>query len=95
MATSDLGVEEIGPDFVTSLVSGALAGLSVDLMFYPIDTVKTRLQSAQGFWKSGGFHGVYRGMGSVAVGSAPGGAYLQGHSYDANQVFSLRVFRHV
>lgn len=65
-------VQRVNPSFVTSLLAGAMAGLSVDLLFYPIDTVKTRLQSAQGFWKSGGFSGVYRGMGSVAVGSAPG-----------------------
>ena len=65
-------VERPTPGFVTSLASGAAAGLSVDLLFYPIDTIKTRLQSAQGFWRSGGLRGVYRGMGSVAVGSAPG-----------------------
>ena len=65
-------VERPTPGFVTSLASGAAAGLSVDLLFYPIDTIKTRLQSAHGFWRSGGLRGVYRGMGSVAVGSAPG-----------------------
>jgi len=43
-------------------------------MFYPIDTIKTRLQSSSGFLASGGFKGVYRGLGSVAVGSAPGAA---------------------
>ncbi|WFD32502.1 S-adenosylmethionine transporter [Malassezia sp. CBS 17886] len=60
------------PSFSVALAAGAAAGLSVDMLFYPIDTIKTRLQSAPGFWKSGGFAGVYRGMGSVAVGSAPG-----------------------
>ncbi|WFD40886.1 S-adenosylmethionine transporter [Malassezia japonica] len=63
---------QLGPAFSTSLMAGAASGMSVDLLFYPIDTIKTRLQSAQGFWKAGGFAGVYRGMGSVAVGSAPG-----------------------
>lgn len=42
-------------------------------MFYPLDTLKTRLQSPQGFVAAGAFKGVYRGIGSVAVGSAPGG----------------------
>ena len=42
-------------------------------MFYPIDTIKTRLQSQQGFVKAGGFKGIYKGVGSVGVGSAPGG----------------------
>ena len=46
----------------------------MDLLFFPIDTIKTRLQSAQGFVKAGGSKGIYKGIGSVVVGSAPGGA---------------------
>lgn len=45
----------------------------MDLLFFPIDTVKTRLQSAHGFLRAGGFSGIYKGVGSVVVGSAPGG----------------------
>ncbi|KAH9445123.1 hypothetical protein MJO28_012789 [Puccinia striiformis f. sp. tritici] len=56
------------------MMAGAMAGTTVDLFFYPIDTLKTRLQSRQGFMASGGFKGVYKGLGSVAVGSAPGAA---------------------
>lgn len=41
--------------------AGAIAGLSVDVALYPLDTLKTRLQSQHGFYKSGGFSGVYRG----------------------------------
>ena len=55
--------------------AGGLAGTSVDLLFFPIDTVKTRLQSAQGFANAGGFKGIYKGVGSIIVGSAPGGGY--------------------
>lgn len=62
------------PSYTTSLLAGALSGLTVDLLFYPIDTLKTRMQSRQGFLASGGFTGIYRGIGSVAVGSAPGAA---------------------
>ncbi|KAL7425122.1 S-adenosylmethionine transporter [Cryptotrichosporon argae] len=62
------------PTFSRALVSGAISGLAVDFMFFPLDTVKTRIQSPQGFWKSGGFSGVYRGVGSVGMGSAPGAA---------------------
>lgn len=47
----------------------------MDLLFFPVDTVKTRLQSAQGFVRAGGFKGIYKGIGSVVVGSAPGGEY--------------------
>jgi solute carrier family 25 (mitochondrial S-adenosylmethionine transporter), member 26 len=50
-----------------------MAGTAVDLLFFPIDTIKTRLQSEQGFAKAGGLRGVYKGIGSVVVGSAPGG----------------------
>jgi len=64
----------MAPTFVQSLVAGGLAVTSVDLLFFPVDTVKTRLQSAQGFAKAGGFKGIYKGVGSVIVGSAPGAA---------------------
>ena len=53
--------------------SGSLAGFCVDVVLYPLDTIKTRLQSSAGFRHSGGFRGIYRGLGSVAVGSVPGG----------------------
>lgn len=62
------------PSFFTSLVSGGVAGTVCDISLYPIDTIKTRLQSAQGFVKSGGFRGVYKGLSVAAVGSAPGAA---------------------
>ncbi|KAJ6585573.1 mitochondrial carrier domain-containing protein [Mycena capillaripes] len=62
------------PTFFQSLVAGGLAGTAVDLLFFPIDTIKTRLQSPQGFARAGGFKGIYKGVGSVGVGSAPGAA---------------------
>lgn len=55
----------------SALLAGGIAGTSVDVALFPLDTFKTRLQSAQGFWKAGGFHGVYSGLGSAALGSAP------------------------
>lgn len=60
-----------GTDFRVALVSGGCAGTSVDLLLFPLDTIKTRLQSERGFWKSGGFRGIYSGILSSAVGSAP------------------------
>lgn len=33
-----------------------------------------RLQASEGFWKAGGFRGVYKGLGAAAAGSAPGAA---------------------
>ena len=56
------------------LQAGGIAGTTVDLSLYPIDTLKTRLQSSAGFRRSGGFSGIYKGVGSAFVGSAPGAA---------------------
>ena len=36
------------PSFLTSLVSGGMAGMAVDISLFPLDTVKTRLQSKYG-----------------------------------------------
>jgi len=60
--------------FLTALLAGGCAGTSVDVALFPIDTVKTRLQSPQGFLAAGGFRGIYRGIGAAAAGSAPGAA---------------------
>ncbi|XP_022903468.2 S-adenosylmethionine mitochondrial carrier protein homolog [Onthophagus taurus] len=57
--------------YISSLFGGAAAGLSVDMILFPLDTIKTRLQSAQGFRNSGGFSGIYKGIGPQAIGSAP------------------------
>ena len=54
--------------------AGGIAGTTVDLSLYPVDTVKTRLQASRGFAASGGFRGIYAGVGSALVGSAPGAA---------------------
>lgn len=67
--------------FLVSLLSGAAAGTSTDLVFFPIDTLKTRLQAKGGFFANGGYRGVYRGLGSTVVASAPG-ASLFFVSYD-------------
>ncbi|XP_032997153.1 S-adenosylmethionine mitochondrial carrier protein isoform X1 [Lacerta agilis] len=61
-------------DFLVSLTAGGLAGVCVDLILFPLDTVKTRLQSPQGFKKAGGFRGIYAGVPSTAVGSFPNAA---------------------
>ncbi|KAF7723973.1 hypothetical protein EC973_001489 [Apophysomyces ossiformis] len=54
-----------------ALVAGALAGTAVDTALFPLDTIKTRLQSQAGFMASGGFRGVYSGLLSAVIGSAP------------------------
>jgi solute carrier family 25 S-adenosylmethionine transporter 26 len=54
-----------------SLVAGGMAGLSVDTLLFPLDTLKTRLQSTRGFIPSGGFKNIYRGLSSSIIGSVP------------------------
>ncbi|XP_072928444.1 mitochondrial S-adenosylmethionine carrier protein isoform X5 [Hemitrygon akajei] len=61
-------------EFMSSLVAGGMAGMCVDLTLFPLDTVKTRLQSQQGFYKAGGFRGIYAGVPSAAIGSFPNAA---------------------
>ncbi|XP_057217279.1 mitochondrial S-adenosylmethionine carrier protein isoform X1 [Triplophysa rosa] len=60
--------------FTASLVAGGCAGMCVDLTLFPLDTIKTRLQSQQGFYKAGGFRGIYAGVPSAAIGSFPNAA---------------------
>ncbi|OZJ04896.1 hypothetical protein BZG36_02513 [Bifiguratus adelaidae] len=62
------------PGFKQALLGGALAGTAVDAALFPLDTIKTRLQSRAGFLASGGFKGVYSGLLSAVVGSAPNAA---------------------
>ncbi|KAK9469740.1 mitochondrial carrier [Lipomyces arxii] len=54
------------------LISGGAAGTCTDLFFFPVDTLKTRLQAKGGFFANGGWSGMYRGVGSAITGSAPG-----------------------
>lgn len=74
--------------FSSALIAGGLAGTAVDTLFFPIDTLKTRAQSHAGFFPSGGFSGVYRGLGSAVVGSAPGGKDLSLIDVDMNLIMT-------
>ncbi|SCW02589.1 LAFE_0F09824g1_1 [Lachancea fermentati] len=77
---------------LVSLVAGAAAGTSTDVVFFPIDTLKTRLQAAGGFFANGGYHGVYRGLGSAVVASAPS-ASLFFITYDSLKTYTRPFFR--
>lgn len=57
-----------------ALLCGGFAGTTCDVLLYPIDTIKTRRQSPQGFSAAGAYGGLSRGLGAAAVGSAPGAA---------------------
>ncbi|XP_037036831.1 S-adenosylmethionine mitochondrial carrier protein homolog [Bradysia coprophila] len=69
--TQETGQNHSMQPFYVSLLSGGVAGLVVDVALFPIDTIKTRLQSERGLWRSGGFRGIYNGLGAAAAGSAP------------------------
>ncbi|XP_065543881.1 mitochondrial S-adenosylmethionine carrier protein isoform X2 [Lathamus discolor] len=76
-----LAVSERGPGLPVAketrrprVPAGGVAGVCVDLILFPLDTVKTRLQSPQGFRKAGGFRGIYAGVPSTAIGSFPNAA---------------------
>ncbi|RUS70597.1 hypothetical protein EGW08_021643 [Elysia chlorotica] len=56
------------------LLAGGSAGLAVDVTLFPLDTIKTRIQSEAGFIKSGAFKGLYSGLLSVMLGSVPSAA---------------------
>ncbi|KAJ2632320.1 S-adenosylmethionine transporter, partial [Coemansia sp. RSA 1287] len=60
------------PNMTQCLVAGGFAGMAVDTALYPLDTIKTRLQARNGFIASGGFRGIYSGLSSAIIGSAPG-----------------------
>ncbi|RPB21525.1 mitochondrial carrier [Terfezia boudieri ATCC MYA-4762] len=62
------------PPATLSLLSGAVAGTTVDTTLFPLDTLKTRLQSRSGFLSSGGFRHIYSGLGPVVLFSAPSAA---------------------
>ncbi|XP_062615864.1 mitochondrial S-adenosylmethionine carrier protein-like [Saccostrea cucullata] len=77
--------------WVTGLAGGC-AGLSVDVALFPLDTVKTRLQSEVGFVQAGGFRGIYSGLTSVITGSIPT-AGLFFCTYEGVKIFGRRYLR--
>ncbi|KAJ8903230.1 hypothetical protein NDN08_004340 [Rhodosorus marinus] len=68
---------------LVGLASGAVAGCVVDVALFPLDTVKTRLQS--GVTHSGPiFKGMYRGLWPALLASAPAAATFFG-AYDVTK----------
>lgn len=68
--------EPIAVPFGLALVAGGCAGTSVDVALFPLDSLRTRLQSPKGFWAAGGFSGVYNGVLATALGASPGAAFF-------------------
>lgn len=70
------------PSLSTCLLAGAIAGTSVDVILFPLDTLKTRLQSSGGLAASGGLRGMYSGISSTLIGSAPGGILITSYGFE-------------
>lgn len=70
--------------FLVELIAGGCCGFAVDSFLFPIDTCKTRLQSESGFWKAGGFRGIYNGIVPVISASVPIAALFFLVYYTAN-----------
>jgi ornithine carrier protein len=72
-------------------VAGASAGMSYNFLFFPADTVKSRMQTAvvdgagpqasfwsegRALWRQAGLKGMYRGCGITVFRSAPASAFI-------------------
>lgn len=72
-------------------VAGASAGMSYNFLFFPADTIKSRMQTAavseskvqasfwaegKALWKQAGLKGMYRGCGITVFRSAPASAFI-------------------
>lgn len=70
-------------------LAGASAGMSYNFLFFPADTIKSRMQTVEGngkqmrFWDEGrsiwrqyGIRGLYRGCGITVARSAPSSAFI-------------------
>lgn len=74
----------------SSFLGGGVAGLFVDVVLFPLDTLKTRLQAEQGFKNAGGFRGIYKGIGVQVIGSAPQAAFFF-VTYESIKYYSEQV----
>lgn len=72
------------------LAAGALAGMSYNFLFYPADTIKSKIQTGEltthgrqtflgvgrELWRAHGMRGLYRGCGITVLRSAPSSALI-------------------
>ena len=64
--------------FSDAFLAGAVAGVVTDCALHPVDTIKTRLQHADGFRAAGGSKRLFAGVGPTLVSAAPSGATFFG-----------------
>ncbi|KAF2204192.1 mitochondrial carrier [Delitschia confertaspora ATCC 74209] len=74
------------------MIAGAVAGMSYNFLFFPADTIKSRMQTedvskllgrkqtfgsvGRAIWKQHGVKGLYRGCGITVMRSAPSSAFI-------------------
>merc|ERR1719162_2940848 len=60
--------------FLVSLGAGAVAGMTAEVVLFPLDCLKTRVQSRSGLRGVGTLRSLYRGCGTAIAGSMPASA---------------------
>ena len=79
--------------FIVGMLSGAIAGATTDMLLFPIDTIKTRLQSKAGITFSlGMLANMYNGIVPALAASAPSAATFFG-AYDGLQKYLRPRFK--
>ncbi|EMC93405.1 hypothetical protein BAUCODRAFT_37090 [Baudoinia panamericana UAMH 10762] len=73
------------------MLAGAIAGMAYNFLFYPADTIKSKIQTGElsqhgarqtflsvgkALWRTHGFRGLYRGCGITVARSAPSSALI-------------------
>ena len=88
-STSHGDIASINLPIHQQMVSGAVAGMSYNFIFYPADTIKSKMQTGElthvrptfmsvgkALWRSHGLKGLYRGCGITVARSAPSSALI-------------------
>ncbi|KAK4540055.1 hypothetical protein LTR36_009871 [Oleoguttula mirabilis] len=85
----DKPVTDVKLELPQQLIAGAVAGVSYNFLFYPADTIKSKMQTGElthvrptftsvgkELWKAHGLKGLYRGCGITCMRSAPSSALI-------------------
>jgi solute carrier family 25 S-adenosylmethionine transporter 26 len=65
---------------IPNIIAGGVAAMITDLTFFPLETIKTRLQTSDKFLKMSIFKNVYRGISAqVAISFPAGSIYFVGY----------------
>ena len=88
---SSIEVSDIQLPLHQQMLSGALAGMSYNFLFYPADTIKSKIKTGElnstgvkptfsgvgrALWQTHGLKGLYRGCGITVARSAPSSALI-------------------